>query len=113
MAEHLGGDEATVRAVWYPAETVLAVPYDTPITVGAGRHVNALRLWAARAPSPLDLSALSRGDVVGATAAFAQGRGHFAGALSRRFHAGRQEIAAAPGILLHLGIAAGPGPPPL
>src|ERR1041385_8712296 len=32
LVEYLGGDEATARAVWYPAETVLAVPYDTPIT---------------------------------------------------------------------------------
>jgi glycogen phosphorylase len=47
----------------------LALPYDTPITGWRGRHVNALRLWSARAPSPLDLSALNRGDVVGATAA--------------------------------------------
>jgi glycogen phosphorylase len=72
IVEHLGGDEATARAVWYPAETVLAVPYDTPITGWRGRHVNALRLWSARAPSPLDLSALNRGDVVEATAARAR-----------------------------------------
>ena len=70
--EYLGGDDATARAVWYPAETVLAVPYDTPITGWRGRHVNALRLWSARAPSPLRLSAFNRGDLVGATAARAQ-----------------------------------------
>ena len=113
MAEHLGGDEATVRAVWYPAETVLAVPYDTPITVGAGRHVNALRLWAARAPSPLDLSALSRGDVVGATAARAQARGHFARALSDDSTPGGKKLRLRQEFLLHLAVAAGPGPPPL
>src|SRR4029077_19325384 len=45
--ERLDGDEATARAFWYPAETVLAVPYDTPITGWRGRHVNALRLWSA------------------------------------------------------------------
>jgi starch phosphorylase len=67
--EYLGGDDATARAVWYPAETVLAVPHDTPITGWRGRHVNALRLWCARAPSPVHLAALNRGDVVGATAA--------------------------------------------
>jgi glycogen phosphorylase len=70
--EYLGGDGAEARAAWHPAETVLAVPYDTPITGWRGRHVNALRLWSARAPSPLDLSALNRGDVVGATAAGAR-----------------------------------------
>jgi starch phosphorylase len=72
MVEYLGGDEATARALWYPAETVLAVPYDTPITGWRGRHVNPLRLWSARAPSPIQLTALDRGDVVGSTAARAQ-----------------------------------------
>jgi glycogen phosphorylase len=66
--EYLGGDQATARAVWYPEEIVLAVPYDTPITGWRGRHVNPLRLWSARAPSPIQLTALDRGDVVGATA---------------------------------------------
>jgi glycogen phosphorylase len=70
--EYLRGDQAATRAAWYPAETVLAVPYDTPIAGWRGRHVNTLRLWSARAPSPLDLSALNRGDVVGATAARVQ-----------------------------------------
>jgi starch phosphorylase len=70
--EYLGGDQATTRAVWHPAETVLAVPYDTPITGWRGRHVNPLRLWSARAPSPLQLSALDRGDIVGAKAARTQ-----------------------------------------
>jgi len=70
--EYLGGDDATARAVWYPAETVLAVPYDTPITGWRGRHVNALRLWSARAPSPVHLAALNRGDVIGATSARAR-----------------------------------------
>ena len=69
MVEYLGGDQATARAIWYPAETVLAVAYDTPITGWRGRHVNPLRLWSARAPSPIQLTALDRGDVVGSTAA--------------------------------------------
>ena len=69
MVEYLGGDAATARAVWYPAETVLAMPYDTPIAGWRGRHVNALRLWSARAPSPVQLSVFNRGDLVGATAA--------------------------------------------
>ncbi len=72
MVEYLGGDEETARAVWHPAQTVQAVPYDTPITGWRGRHVNALRLWSARAPSPIQLSALDRGDVVGATASRAR-----------------------------------------
>jgi glycogen phosphorylase len=68
VVEVLGGDEATAPAAWHPAQTVLAVPYDTPITGWRGRHVNALRLWSARSPSPIKLSALDQGDLVGATA---------------------------------------------
>src|SRR6185503_15678208 len=70
--EYLGGDEATARAIWYPAETVLAVPHDTLIAGWRARHINVLRLWQARAPSPLQLSALNHGDLVGATAARAR-----------------------------------------
>lgn len=72
MVEYLGGDEATARAIWRPAQTVRAMPYDTPITGWRGRHVNMLRLWSARASSPIQLSALDRGDLVGATTARAR-----------------------------------------
>src|SRR5690348_11913330 len=72
VVEYLGGDEATARAIWYPAGTVLAVPHDTLIAGWRARHVNVLRLWQARAPSPLQLSALNHGDLVGATAARAR-----------------------------------------
>jgi starch phosphorylase len=72
VVEYIGGDDATARANWYPHETVLAVPYDTIIGGWRGRHANALRLWSARAPSPIQLSALNHGDVVGATAARAR-----------------------------------------
>jgi len=72
VVEYLGGDEATARAIWYPAETVLAVPHDTLIAGWRARHINVLRLWQARAPSPLQLSALNHGDLVGATAARAR-----------------------------------------
>ncbi|MGH6680231.1 MAG: glycogen/starch/alpha-glucan family phosphorylase, partial [Bradyrhizobium sp.] len=72
VVEYVGGDDATARANWYPHETVLAVPYDTIIGGWRGRHANALRLWSARAPSPIQLSALNHGDVVGATAARAR-----------------------------------------
>ena len=70
--EYVGGDEATARAVWYPAESVLAVPYDTPIAGWRGRHVNSLRLWSARAPSSIQLTALDRGGVDGSAAARVQ-----------------------------------------
>jgi starch phosphorylase len=70
--EYLGGDDDTARALWYPAERVLAVPYDTPIAGWRGRHANMLRLWSARAVTPIQLAAFNRGDYVGATAARAQ-----------------------------------------
>ncbi|MBX6327841.1 MAG: glycogen/starch/alpha-glucan phosphorylase [Pseudolabrys sp.] len=70
--EYLGGNDATARAVWHPAETVLALPYDTLIGGWRGRHVNVLRLWSARAASPLQLAALNHGDLIGASAASMQ-----------------------------------------
>ncbi len=56
------------RLVWRPAETVQAVAYDTPIVGWRGQHVNALRLWSARAPDPLQLEVFNTGDYLGAVA---------------------------------------------
>ncbi|WP_232818469.1 glycogen/starch/alpha-glucan phosphorylase [Elioraea thermophila] len=53
---------------WQPAETVLAVAYDTPIVGWRGRSMTTLRLWSARAPDPLLLEAFNKGDHVGAIA---------------------------------------------
>jgi len=58
--EYSGGDDSTARATWSPAETVLAVPYDTPIAGWRGRHVNALRLWSARSAEPLQDAAFNQ-----------------------------------------------------
>jgi starch phosphorylase len=66
--EYLGGHGATARGLWYPAECVLAVPYDTPIAGWRGRHANMLRLWSARAVAPIQLAAFNRGDYAGASA---------------------------------------------
>jgi starch phosphorylase len=65
-------DRQTGRRAWYPAETVKAVAYDTPIVGWRGRHVNTLRLWSARAVDPLQLEAFNHGDYVGAMAHRAQ-----------------------------------------
>ena len=51
---------------WHPSEEILAVAYDTPIVGGGGKHANALRLWSARALTPLHLDAFNRGDHEGA-----------------------------------------------
>jgi glycogen phosphorylase len=72
---HFGGSVETVsdangrnRTIWHPAETVQAVAYDTPIVGWRGAHVNALRLWSARAPDPLKLDVFNTGDYLGASA---------------------------------------------
>ncbi len=70
--EYVGGDEGTARAIWYPAEQVMAVPFDTPVAGWRGKHVNPLRLWSARVAHPVQLSAFNRGDYVGAVASRAR-----------------------------------------
>ena len=70
--EYVGGTDGTARGLWYPAERVLAVAHDTPITGWRGRHVNTLRLWSARSTTPVQLAEFNTGDVVGATAPRAQ-----------------------------------------
>nr|WP_242530800.1 glycogen/starch/alpha-glucan phosphorylase [Roseococcus thiosulfatophilus] len=64
--EEIENGDGQVRHVWKPAETVLAVAYDTPIVGWRGKHVNTLRLWSARAPDVLRLEAFNRGDHIGA-----------------------------------------------
>jgi starch phosphorylase len=56
------------RPVWRAAETVQAVAYDTPIVGWRGQHVNALRLWSARAQDPLQIDVFNTGDYLGAVA---------------------------------------------
>jgi starch phosphorylase len=71
QAEPAGGEDRSDspgRHHWYPAETVEAQAYDTPVVGWRGRHVNTLRLWSARAPDPLALEAFNRGDHIGALA---------------------------------------------
>ena len=57
---------------WQPAEVISAIAYDTPIIGGPASddashsHANTLRLWSARAETPLHLEAFNRGDHVGA-----------------------------------------------
>ncbi|VVB49070.1 Glycogen phosphorylase [Beijerinckiaceae bacterium RH AL1] len=67
FVEQVGGDteDAPLKNVWHPRETVNAVAYDTPIIGWQGRHANTLRLWSARAVDPIDLIGFNRGDHVG------------------------------------------------
>ena len=96
-----------------PDETIEAVAYDTPIVGWRGRHVNPLRLWSARAVDPLRLEMFNEGDHVGALSEQAR-----AEAISKILYPsdntlGRPRIAAAAGVFLRLGLAAGhPAPAP-
>ena len=102
-----GGVDGTARGLWYPAERVLAVAHDTPITGWRGRHVNTLRLWSARSTTPVQLGAFNEGDVARRDRPADAGRSDFEGALSERRHARRTGVAAAAGVFLHVGVAAG------
>lgn len=66
--EHVTDQRGRDRAIWHPGETVQAVAYDTPIVGWRGQHVNALRLWSARAPDPLRIDVFNTGDYLGAIA---------------------------------------------
>jgi len=66
--EEIESADGAKRSAWRPEETVTAVAFDTPIVGWHGTHVNALRLWSARAAEPLDLEDFNRGDHVGALA---------------------------------------------
>ena len=67
--EYVQGRDHTARAIWYPGETVIATTHDIPLIGWKGTHANVLRLWGARAPDPIQLSAFNEGDHVGAMAA--------------------------------------------
>ncbi len=54
------------RDVWYPAETVTAEAYDTPVIGWQGKWANTLRLWGAKATAQFDLERFNRGDYTAA-----------------------------------------------
>ncbi len=96
------------RATWRPAETVQAVAYDTPIVGWRGQHVNALRLWSARSPDPLRLDVFNTGDYLGAVAEEARAESICKFLYPNDESPGGARTAAAAGIFLRLGFAAGP-----
>ena len=60
------------RKMWVPGETIQAVAYDTPIVGWGDHHVNALRLWSARAVDPLNIKKFNSGDHLGAMSEMAR-----------------------------------------
>ena len=64
--------DGTQKIQWVPNETIQAVAFDTPIVGWRGRHVNALRLWSARAVDPMKLETFNRGDHLGAMSEMAR-----------------------------------------
>ncbi len=75
VARYENADGRSVYA-WQPAELLSAVAYDMPVIGGPTsgergssaktHHANTLRLWAARAATPMHLDDFNRGDHVGA-----------------------------------------------
>jgi starch phosphorylase len=59
-------DSGRYRVCWVPNQTVMGVPYDTPITGYKNNTVNTLRLWKAEAPESFDFQAFNKGDYYGA-----------------------------------------------
>ena len=102
---------ASRSQIWQPQEKVLAVAFDTPIVGWRGKRVNTLRLWSARASTRSSSTPSTAATIRRARRADPGGDDH-PRPLSGRLDAGRPGAAAAPGIFLHLGLAAGPPPPP-
>ncbi|MDQ8727699.1 glycogen/starch/alpha-glucan phosphorylase [Bradyrhizobium sp. LHD-71] len=64
--------DGSQKIEWVPDETIKAVAFDTPIVGWRERHVNALRLWSARAVDPMQLETFNRGDHLGAMSEMAR-----------------------------------------
>ncbi|MCU0900169.1 MAG: glycogen/starch/alpha-glucan phosphorylase [Cypionkella sp.] len=54
------------RALWHPAETVIASAFDTPVVGWQGKWANTLRLWGAQPTTMFDLDRFNRGDYAAA-----------------------------------------------
>ena len=54
------------KAVWRPADQVVATAFDTPIAGWRGKNVNTLRLWSAKPTKMFDLDQFNRGDYISA-----------------------------------------------
>ncbi|MBI2570926.1 MAG: glycogen/starch/alpha-glucan phosphorylase [Candidatus Schekmanbacteria bacterium] len=57
-------DRGKFVAHWVPTDSVLGVPYDTPIAGYGTYTVNTMRLWQARSSEQFDLSLFNHGDYI-------------------------------------------------
>ena len=62
-------EQGRYRVHWSPAETVVGIPYDTPVPGAGVRNCNFLRLWSAKSSEDFDLAAFNSGDYVRAVQA--------------------------------------------
>lgn len=60
-------DRGWLKMRWLGGETVLGLPYDTPVAGYGTNTVNTLRLWSARASEQFDLAVFNDGDFRRAT----------------------------------------------
>ncbi|PAA91859.1 hypothetical protein BOX15_Mlig025715g2 [Macrostomum lignano] len=51
---------------WVDAQTVLAMPYDTPVPGFGNNNCNTLRLWTAKAPQSFNLHSFNSGEYISA-----------------------------------------------
>lgn len=56
------GEDGSHRVLYEGGSDVLAIPKDMEIAGYDTKHVNVLRLWDAKSPTPLDMSLFSRGE---------------------------------------------------
>ncbi|MBI3527910.1 MAG: glycogen/starch/alpha-glucan phosphorylase [Betaproteobacteria bacterium] len=59
-------EQGRFRSRWLPSQTVIGIPYDTPILGYHTNTANTLRLWRAEAPESFDFAVFNRGDYYGA-----------------------------------------------
>jgi len=60
--DHRMGLSGSYEPQWFPAETVIGLPYDTPVAGFGKNTVNNLRLWSALASEAFDLAVFNDGD---------------------------------------------------
>jgi len=61
---HCIDDPETGKRKWIDYQTVLAMPYDSPIPGYGNNVVNTMRLWSAKSPCNFNLRFFNDGDYI-------------------------------------------------